>query len=92
MMAKKEPNEQFEKEEKEDVTDLKQKELSKKEKDEKRKAVYRMLLEELKMDIGNIVLGCVCLVGSTASNAGKCFNFHSWKHPRMYGTVPKTLK
>lgn len=39
----------------------------------KRKAVYDMLKNELKLEAGNMVLGCVCLIGSTASNAGMAF-------------------
>lgn len=42
---------------------------SKKDDPIKRKAVYQMLREELKLEIINISLGCICLVASTASNA-----------------------
>ena len=35
----------------------------------KRKEVHKMLRHELKVEMSNIIVGCVCLLGSTASNA-----------------------
>lgn len=36
----------------------------------KKKAIYEMLWNELKLEMGNVTIGCICLIGSTASNAG----------------------
>lgn len=37
----------------------------------KRKKVKKMLKDELKKESLNMLIGCVCLIGSTASNAGE---------------------
>jgi len=73
-MTLKSPHIKEQKENDENEEDLKSKEDEESSKEvakAKRKAIYKMLWNEIKLEMGNIMIGCVCLIGSTASNAGK---------------------